>query len=608
MSQDTKTNLLYSVGVALLTILIFILSYFVLTPYFFRVPADFHYSADVISVDNLYNEKTKAFSGENRSTTLFEYSIKGNNNGKADINGIFDVRSTSGEEIISLRHDLSLDQYSWKQITPKGVSGYIFGPRNISKNDTFYYKHISYDEPVKMVFSGEEVIDGVNTYRFTSEFISDQTETLSYLPGVPKERGVTLDVKLTLWIEPVSGWLVSYADQASAYFYDQKTKERINPWNTFRNRYTETSIDAQAKNADAQRIRILMSEFGPAILFLLLGLIFIGRHASRRVKVIGSFIILVLVGLVIFGVVFKKLPTRKPLVIGISRWVPVGNTSYDKNIQGFKDGLAEAGYAEGSYVVYDLKVADADANRQKEIANSFNEKKVSLIYSLTTPGTLILKNNVPNIPIVFSVVTYPVEAGVIKSLIHSENNLVGTRNWVPIEYQLSVFRELVPDVRSIGFVHRDGEVNSTIQLGEMRVAAKPYGIKVVEIAGHDLSELEAALNSAKVGSIFSACDTLVQGEAEKTIIAFAQKNKIPSFSCNNSGPMNGDLLGAVADLYEIGKMAGEKAALILEGVSPSSIETETVTRPLIYVNQKTADLLNIEIPRSTLSKTTEIIR
>lgn len=237
------------------------------------------------------------------------------------------------------------------------------------------------------------------------------------------------------------------------------------------------------------------------------------------------------------------------------------------------------------------------------------EKNVDLIYSLTTPGTTILKDRITNRPIIFSIVTYPVESGLIDSLDNSGNNLTGTRNWIPVRDQLNIFLKIVPNIKQIGFVHREGESNSNIQLSEMRKATEPLGIEVVDIAAKDKNRLEQILSSYKgIDSVYSACDTLVQGEAEDIIISFAKSNKIPSFSCNISGPEKGDLLGVAADFYSIGKQSGEKAALILEGIPPTVISIDTVSRSSILINMDTANFLGISVPQHVIAGAARIIR
>ena len=256
---------------------------------------------------------------------------------------------------------------------------------------------------------------------------------------------------------------------------------------------------------------------------------------------------------------------------------------------------------------YVLEVADASAEKEKAIAQKFLEMDVDLIFSQTTPGTKILSEAITDIPIVFSIVTYPIEAGIIESNQSSGNNLVGTRNWIPASDHIDNFLRLVPDITSIGFVHRSGEANSRIQLKEFEDTSAAYGISVIEIDGANLPELTNALEEAPaVDSIFSACDTLVQGEAEETIIAYAKERRTPSFSCNPSGPKKGDVVALTANFYRIGELSGERAALILQGVSTTALTTDTINLPDLSINKSSADFFGIQIPQEMLINATEI--
>ena len=84
-------------------------------------------------------------------------------------------------------------------------------------------------------------------------------------------------------------------------------------------------------------------------------------------------------------------------------------------------------------------------SKHQEIIQRFIDEKVDLIFTQTTSGTLIAKEMTQDIPIVFSVVTYPVEAGIIDDLSNSKNNLVGTRNYISIQTQFDFFTEIGSD-------------------------------------------------------------------------------------------------------------------------------------------------------------------
>jgi putative tryptophan/tyrosine transport system substrate-binding protein len=579
-----------------------------------KLSSDFSYSADIISLDNFYDEEHMEYSGEQRSVTRFSYEKVEDKEVSLILSNIFEVRTVTGDPIFSVARKYGINPVTREHVPGTGDrdrEGYLFAPRHLKKGEPFTYWHINYDGPASMSFVGEEVIAGVKVFRYESHYTGvkiDQTENLGFLPEVGKTRGVELEPYLQLWVEPVTGHLVKYKDETTAYYYNLHSGARLTPWNKFSNSYQRSSVTKQALIARQQKVIYRTIEFVIPLTMILLSVTLLLWRDKKRIAVL-----LLSIGLISLGgyiASFYLTSSNNIITVGISRYVPSGNTLYDDNIQGFKDGLSQAGLIEGKDIKYVIETANADDHRQKAIAKKFVDQEVDLIYSLTTPGTLIIKEMVTDLPVVYSFSAYPVEVGLIDSLKTSGNNLVGTRNWVAIDEQLSIFREIVPMVSMIGFVHSSGELNSTIQFEEMRSLAATLGVEVVEIAGENLSGLTEALEKTPLNldAIYSPCDTLVQSEAEDTIIKFAQERKIPSFSCNLSGVEKGNLLSVGADTYQIGKLSGEKAALILEGVTPSSLSTETVARPFIIINLKTANYLNIEIPQAILLKATSIVQ
>lgn len=93
-----------------------------------------------------------------------------------------------------------------------------------------------------------------------------------HLPGVPQERGVKLGNIVTMWIEPVSGYLVKMEDCSEEYFYfDIKTGQKIAPYNQFLNTYTEQSVRNHVKIALENKKEIIIVQIVvPVILSLIL--------------------------------------------------------------------------------------------------------------------------------------------------------------------------------------------------------------------------------------------------------------------------------------------------------------------------------------------------
>jgi len=282
--------------------------------------------------------------------------------------------------------------------------------------------------------------------------------------------------------------------------------------------------------------------------------------------------------------------------IGIARWVE--SSDFDENIQGFKESLEEYGFTEGVNTEYIEKNPNGDKSKQREIIQEFIDKDVDMIFSLTTPGTLIAKEMTQDIPIVFSIVTFPVGANIIESFESSGNNLVGTSNFVSVEKQVDLIYD-ISQPKKIGFLHRDGEPNSEIQFEQMKKYSELKGIDVIEISPSTLDEVESSINNviSEIDVLYNACDTLVQSGAEDISIKLGLENNKPAFSCLMGGIKSGGLAGNVADPKILGKLAGVKAVIILHGGNPSEILSEQQKGDHIFVNSKSQKALGIEIPK-----------
>lgn len=264
---------------------------FVISNYIVGLGDNFQYSADVISLDNFYDSESKEFVGETNSVTKFQYKTLSRTNGALIIENTFDVKTTLNEQIVSLSRHLAIDKYTGEHVSDLGDrdrTGYLFAPRFLEPGQTFTYWHVNYDAPAEMQFVKEESLQGLTVYRYEADYsdsVIEQTEDLKYLPGVGTTKGVRLEPRLTLWVEPVSGWLVHYKDQTIAYFYDLNTGERIEPWNSFRNFYTEDSIAQQVAQAQNLKERILLARYGVPILLSLIWVInFLSFLLANRVS------------------------------------------------------------------------------------------------------------------------------------------------------------------------------------------------------------------------------------------------------------------------------------------------------------------------------------
>jgi len=161
--------------------------------------------------------------------------------------------------------------------------------------------------------------------------------------------------------------------------------------------------------------------------------------------------------------------------VGISVW-----SGYPQSVIGFKDALTQAGLIEEENVTYLYRNAESSKEKQISIAEEFRDKNVDLVYSLTTPGTIIVKQYMPDsTPIVFSIVTYPADAGLIESFDYSGNNLVGTSNFVELKHYVKLLKDVLPEVTSVAIFRRKGEPNSKIQAVNLDRLLRRESVEVI---------------------------------------------------------------------------------------------------------------------------------
>lgn len=300
------------------------------------------------------------------------------------------------------------------------------------------------------------------------------------------------------------------------------------------------------------------------------------------------------------GISVSDAQDNKVLKVGISVW-----TGYPDSVRGFKESMAAGGFIEGKNIEYLFGQSGIDKNKQRKIVDSFKKANVDLVYSLTTPGTIIVKEIMPPAtPIVFSIVTYPADSGLIDSFEYSGNNLVGTSNYVEFKNYVKLLKTILPSAKTLAIFHRKGEPNSKIQAANIIRLLKKEGVNTIDMEPRTVDEMRSmALDVAdKVDVFMTTTDTLCQGGGESALIKVSLKKKIPILSSNKNGIAEGSTFGPVVDFYTLGKMSGQMAVKILkEDTKPYRLESKLQDPPIVLINKKSLKIMGIKIPVDRLA-------
>lgn len=275
---------------------------------------------------------------------------------------------------------------------------------------------------------------------------------------------------------------------------------------------------------------------------------------------------------------------------------------------------AETGFTEGlKYYGHATHIIKHHVNQDMQLLDdaiaAVEKNDVDLIYVFGTTAAKRVLLKIKQTPVVFNIVTRPVESKIIASWNSSGNNATGVSSMVPIVHQLKALKKVVPFFR-LGIIYNPLEQNSVIQRDIVKEMETMLNFRLTEfkITGkRDIPQVLTGLNKA-VDAVYLPSDSMIKILGTQ-IVTRINKFKIPSLCALEDLVVNDcALMGLVPDYYQLGRLAALKASLIFRGNHPSQIETSTLDHFKITVNMHTAKKIGINIPTSILVMADKIIR
>ncbi len=289
---------------------------------------------------------------------------------------------------------------------------------------------------------------------------------------------------------------------------------------------------------------------------------------------------------------------EKMYSIGISQFAEHG--SLDNCREGFIQGLEEEGLVEGENLKIKVSNADSDTGTAAQIADTFVADKVDLICAIATPSAQAAYNSARNtdIPVVYTAVTNPEEAQLADDEGMPVGAVTGTSDQLPVEAQLAMIREILPDAKTIGILYTTSEANSAYSITQYEKYAEEYGFTLETAGVTNTSEVSMAAASLldKVDCLTNLTDNTVVS-ALPTVLDQANEKNIPVFGSEIEQVKRGCLAAEGLDYVNLGIETGKMAAQILKGEAKAEdMKYELLTDSSLYINQAVADNLGITVP------------
>jgi putative tryptophan/tyrosine transport system substrate-binding protein len=280
------------------------------------------------------------------------------------------------------------------------------------------------------------------------------------------------------------------------------------------------------------------------------------------------------------------------------------------NLEAFRQGLRELGYAEGRNLIIEYRSTDGRIERFVDLAVELVGMKVDLIVARQTAAAIAAKNATLTIPVVMTAMGEPLL--VVASLAHPGGNVTGLSSvTVDIESKrLGLLRELLPGSTRIAALYNMSSPTNPGQWQQIETAARSMGIQAQLLDVRKPEDLGPAFDATirqRTDGLIVGQDGLLQAN-RKLIVDLAAKHRLPAIYRAMEFIEAGGLMAYGPNYPDLYRRAATYVDKILKGAKPGDLPVEQPTKFELIINLKAAKALGLTIPPPLLLRADEVIQ
>jgi putative ABC transport system substrate-binding protein len=290
---------------------------------------------------------------------------------------------------------------------------------------------------------------------------------------------------------------------------------------------------------------------------------------------------------------------------------PTSSKLYDFNAQAFRQGLQEAGFAEGRNVHIEYRWAEGDYALLPALAAELAARRVAIIAATgDVASARAAQAATSTIPIVFTIGTDPVQFGLVASYNRPGGNItgisaitstIGTKR-VEMLHQLAGFSKLAllmnPDNLAAAAEQRDAQEAVRI-LGQRNLVLN------VRSKGDFAAAFETFIGE-RADAVFVGTDPMLLSE-RGAIVEFGARQRVPVMHFDRQYALGGGLVSYGTSIPGMYRQAGVYSGQILKGANPAEMPVIQPTKFELVINLKTAGALGLSVPDKLLALADEVI-
>jgi ABC-type uncharacterized transport system substrate-binding protein len=302
-------------------------------------------------------------------------------------------------------------------------------------------------------------------------------------------------------------------------------------------------------------------------------------------------------------------------VYRIAYFQVVPRAQNEQMLKALEDGLRERGYVPGQNIFIEYRFADGKPERLPELAAELVRLKVDVIVTGQNPATVAAKQATTTIPIVTTLASDPVGAGLIASLARPGGNITGFTTDVTPEVggkRLQLLKEFAPRVSRVTVLwnpaFRGFEPKPAFQA--LEDAARRLRVTLRKVEVREPGDFERAFGvmiSERADGLYVIGDPITFTH-RRLIADLAVKNRLPATSPLRESAEAGGFMSYGVDFRDLYHRAATYVDKILKGAKPGDLPVEQPTKFELVINLKTAKALGLTIPPSVLRRADEVIQ
>jgi putative ABC transport system substrate-binding protein len=281
-------------------------------------------------------------------------------------------------------------------------------------------------------------------------------------------------------------------------------------------------------------------------------------------------------------------------------------------MRGLRQGLKDAGFVEGENLNIEYRWADNQTERLPTLSAELVHRQVALL--IATGGAqsaLAARAATKTIPIVFNMADDPVSLGLVASVGRPGGNLTGVTILVSevTAKRLELLHEVLPRAVRVAVLSNPSNPTAAAALSELEQAAHALNLQLQVFGASTSRDIDAAFATFVVerpDALFVTGDSLFLSRRVQLAV-LAAMHRMPATFALRDFVEAGGLMSYGASLRDAHRLVGTYGGMILKGAKPAELPVVQASKFELIINNQTARMLELAVPRSVIAVADEII-